>query len=314
MKIYFNRKPVLGPWGGGSKVLSAIVDECTRRQHQLFFEEELFRSTRYDVAVCIDPRHSQKAGSYDDLLTKCKREFTPIIQRVGDLGTHGKPELLDLVKRTATMSDILVFPSKWALDTLSAALAKDVSFKSIVIQNAPLPIFADYTHQTKQHLSYPIRLVTHHWSDNLKKGFDTYQFLSDYSHDHRDFFSFTFIGRKPYNTIISNYIKPLDAPELATELSKYDVYITASKEEAGANHVLEAIAVGLPIIYHSMGGSIPEYASNFGIEFTKNDDIIAILKDQLDNLLALNDAQKRKTINTVRHMASTYVDIIERIA
>jgi hypothetical protein len=41
MKIYFNRRPVSGPWGGGSKILSKIVTEARRRSHSVFFEEEL---------------------------------------------------------------------------------------------------------------------------------------------------------------------------------------------------------------------------------------------------------------------------------
>ena len=26
MKIYFNRKPVSGPWGGGNKLLASLMD------------------------------------------------------------------------------------------------------------------------------------------------------------------------------------------------------------------------------------------------------------------------------------------------
>lgn len=312
MKIYFNRKPVQGPWGGGSKILSAIVDECIRRGHSVFFEEDLFKNVRFDVALCVDPRYSQKAGDYDDLLRKCVYASTPLVQRIGDLGTHGKPELLDLLKRTIVTSDLLIFPSKWALDTLTAACSRDISTKSTIIPNAPLSAFARAEKRKRAH-TYPIKLVTHHWSDNHKKGFDTYQFLSDYSHDHRDFFNFTFIGRKPHNTYISNHIRPLNAQELVVELSKHDIYVTASKEEAGANHVLEAIALGLPVLYHSEGGSIPEYASSYGIEFTRNDDIISTLKSRLDELISMNDATKRKTLIAMSDMSSLYVDSFERI-
>ena len=35
MKIYVNRKPVLGPWGGGSKVLSAIITQLKRAGHDV---------------------------------------------------------------------------------------------------------------------------------------------------------------------------------------------------------------------------------------------------------------------------------------
>ena len=46
---------------------------------------------------------------------------------------------------------------------------------------------------------------------------------------------------------------------LSAIFPNYDIYLTASEEEAGANHVLESLACGLPIAYHENGGSIPEY-------------------------------------------------------
>lgn len=65
-----------------------------------------------------------------------------------------------------------------------------------------------------------------------------------------------------------DYISPKDDDFLAHELPKHDIYLTASEHEAGANHVLEAAACGLPILYHELGGSIPEYVAEFGIEFS----------------------------------------------
>ena len=50
-------------------------------------------------------------------------------------------------------------------------------------------------------------------------------------------------------------------------LSDSDIYITASEEEAGANHVLEALAAGLPIAYHKNGGSINDYCESYGKEY-----------------------------------------------
>ena len=55
---------------------------------------------------------------------------------------------------------------------------------------------------------------------------------------------------------------------MAHELPKHDIYLTASEHEAGANHVLEAAACGLPILYHELGGSIPEYVAEFGTEYS----------------------------------------------
>ena len=40
---------------------------------------------------------------------------------------------------------------------------------------------------------------------------------------------------------------------LVDVLPSYDIYLTASEEEAGANHVLESLAAGLPIVYRDTG-------------------------------------------------------------
>ena len=61
-----------------------------------------------------------------------------IIQRVGDVGTHGKPDLTDLVKQSIQYSDVCIFPSQWALDYVNA------SDNSIVIPNGPLSDFYEF--------------------------------------------------------------------------------------------------------------------------------------------------------------------------
>ena len=40
MKIYFNRKPVTGPWGGGNKTLTAITDKLLQTGHNVVYELE----------------------------------------------------------------------------------------------------------------------------------------------------------------------------------------------------------------------------------------------------------------------------------
>ena len=108
MKIYINREPVTGPWGGGNKIICNLSDRLKDLGHEVvyrLFDEDI------DVIYCQDPRPNQHGEWYQHFLNHRTLFKSKIIQRVGDVGTHGKPELFDLVKKTSNISDFLIFPS-----------------------------------------------------------------------------------------------------------------------------------------------------------------------------------------------------------
>lgn len=302
MKIYFNRRPAQGPWGGGSKILSAIIQECYSRKHELFFEEELSKDN-FDIMFCVDPRPNQFVNFGALVNKKSLNPKSKLIQRVGDLGTHGKPELLELVKLTSQFSDFLIFPSEWAKNYLSPSKE---NFQ--IIPNAPL---VDFIVEKKEKIfTEKLKIVSHHWSDNVSKGFEIYQSLDAFCKVNNDF-TFTFVGRKPSNIQLANHVPPLDIPGLIEELPKHDIYVTASKFEAGANHVLEAMALGLPVLYHKDGGSINEYCKDFGMMYKSFEELINLLKNRKNDLLSIqkNISYKR----SAKNMAQEYVNLFEAL-
>jgi len=303
MKIYFNRRPVPGPWGGGSKILSSIIEKCFSAGHQIFFEEQLLAVENLDILFCIDPRPNP-AVSFEHLLQyKQKHSSCKLIQRVGDLGTHGKPELLELVKKTTQFADVLIFPSSWAKNYLGS------NKPSVVIHNAPLKKFVNK--RTTKNDRAPLSIVSHHWSNNSMKGFEIYKALDNFCAYRPKEFKFTFIGRKPDNISLQNYIPPLDSDGLVNELPKHDVYITASKLEAGANHVLEAMAVGLPVLYHVLGGSINEYCEKYGMPYTDPQELFEILSNRKNEIITLSNSIDWN--KTSEDMAKEYVELFEKI-
>tara|TARA_R110002110_G_scaffold46764_8_gene140998 strand:- start:3617 stop:4345 length:729 start_codon:yes stop_codon:yes gene_type:complete len=201
------------------------------------------------------------------------RHSIPIIQRVGDVGTHGKPWLTQLVKASSTISDILIFPSLWAKEKISF---NQSNYE--IIHNAPLNVFHDFK-KTDYIDRDKIKVVTHHWSPNPKKGYSLYKKLDEYLLG-RDDISFTYIGQWPIEPLVnSEYHSPTgDNKFISEKISACDIYLTASEEEAGANHILEGMACGLPVVYHINGGSIPEYCKDYGLEFEDFDQMIDALK------------------------------------
>ena len=116
----------------------------------------------------------------------------------------------------------------------------------------------------------PLRLVTHHWSDNWLKGFKVYAevdrliaegLLPDVE--------LWVIGRWPQEIQwrAARTFPPANGEALARLLRQCHAYLTASLWEPGGMHFIEGIQCGLPVAYHEDGGGIVEVASRYGIGF-----------------------------------------------
>tara|TARA_B100001123_G_scaffold437566_2_gene570054 strand:- start:2225 stop:3163 length:939 start_codon:yes stop_codon:yes gene_type:complete len=306
MKIYINRKPVQGPWGGGSKFLLSLERELASSGFEISYSWKDIASA--DLIYCHDPRPNDEGVWFQDFINAKLKYGIPILQRVGDTGSHGKKDLTELVRASTAYSDFVIFPSKWAKEYVGFS-----GNNCSIINNSPLEDF--YKHRKLGHtLSEPIRIVTHHWSDNEKKGFETYRELASFCQANPDKYQFSYIGRfrHPLPDYGMTYFEPMDTGQISAELPLHDVYITASLEEAGANHVLEAMACGLPVLFHEGGGSINEYCSGYGLSYSCFDSLIKSLDQLILKYHVYTDAVKK--YNRVPHdMSIGYVDIARHI-
>ena len=299
MKIYINRRPKLGPWGGGIKTVNKLVNKLIQEGHSVCYKLE----NNVDVIFCIDPRPNEYGEWYQNFIDyRNVNPGTKIIQRVGDLGTHSKPELTKLVAQTLQISDFMIFPSEWSRDW--------IGFKGDnceVVHNAPMSIFYE-NRQANLTTSVKPKLVTHHWSMNPKKGFHFYQFLQEHI-DRTSEFDFKYIGRLPDEINIKNKTDPIAASALSIELPKNDIYITASIEEAGANHVVEALGCGLPVVYHEAGGSIDDYCKNYGESFETFENML----ESIRLVVASYSTYKNKALSYNRNNDDVVLKYLEMI-
>ena len=310
MKIYFNRKPISGPWGGGNKTVTSLAERMKSQGHEVCFE----LIDNIDIIFCFDPRPNNAGEWYQTFIEyRNQNPDCKIIQRVGDIGTHGKPELTNLVLQSTQLSDFLVFPSDWA--------RKAIKFNKKnydIIPNSPLKVF--YSNRKLNEITdNNIKIVTHHWSTNELKGFELYKKLRDKisqkTTSKENFnYEFTYIGRAPkdLNAEGITIIDPLEAEPLSKEISNHHIYLTASLVEAGANHVLEAMAAGLPIVYHSQGGSIPEYCAGYGIEYSEFDGMLTALSHIVTNYKYFRK-KVTKFDRIIDDTVDDYIDIINAI-
>jgi len=299
VKIYINRRPKLGPWGGGIKTVNKLVNKLIQEGHSVCYKLE----NNVDVIFCIDPRPNEYGEWYQNFIDyRNVNPGTKIIQRVGDLGTHSKPELTKLVAQTLQISDFMIFPSEWSRDW--------IGFKGDnceVVHNAPMSIFYE-NRQVNLTTSVKPKLVTHHWSMNPKKGFHFYQFLQEHI-DRTSEFDFKYIGRLPDEINIKNKTDPIAASALSIELPKNDIYITASIEEAGANHVVEALGCGLPVVYHEAGGSIDDYCKNYGESFETFENML----ESIRLVVASYSTYKNKALSYNRNNDDVVLKYLEMI-
>lgn len=279
-------------------MLRSIIEELQARGHRVALDEEFFLMQRADIILCIDPRPSSFV-SYEMLHAYRQKHGVKIVQRVGDIGTHGKPDLRHLVDVTTRLSDHVIFISNWAKDQVRTR------GDAHVIPNAASETFFMRSERNVR------KIVTHHWSNNPMKGFDIYESLDRHCADSGDY-DFTFVGRAPSSVTLRNHVQPLPEREMAEFLSSQGIYITASQEEAGGCHALEAIAAGLPVLYHRSGGGIVEYCAGRGIEFSSFPDLVSILtsrQHEIDAIRSLPPVER-----TARDMASEYASFIESVS
>lgn len=122
------------------------------------------------------------------------------------------------------------------------------------------------------------RVVTHHWSDNMNKGYQIYYDLW-YFLNKTENFEFVFIGKNvPEMFKEVPIIGPYVGLELSNAIRDCHIYITDSIYDSCPNHVIEAISCGLPILYRNHEGGAKELCELFpkkiGESYTNLEELI----------------------------------------
>ena len=273
MKISFGSEIVTGPWGGGNLFLINLKNYLTSNGHQVVFGLD---DKDIDIILFTDPRTGRGSTSLISSkdVKKYKRHVNKnvkVIQRINECderkNTFGTNEIYLTASNTA---DHVIFVSTW-LKNLYINLGMEESKSSVILAGSNKEIF---NHSNSAVLTnQKVKIVTHHWSSHVNKGFKIYDQLDKMllKDAWKERIEFTYIGNPSPDYKLSNskFINPLAGKELATELKRHHLYITASINEPSGNHHIEAAQCGLPILYLDSGG-IPEYCHGFGVSFTKD--------------------------------------------
>jgi glycosyltransferase involved in cell wall biosynthesis len=237
--------------------------------------------------IIVDPRDDlqNKAFGMDAIRAHLKRfPNVKVLHRINECDQRKSTDFMDKILSEANViSDCTVFIAEWLRD-YHAARWFDTSRKHTCIYNgADSRIFhpiGNIPYQTGK----TFRIVTHHWSNNWLKGFETYQEIDNLiSKGELPGVEFWVIGRWP-ETIrwkAARMYPPSSGEALGSLLRQCHAYVTASKWEPCGMHHVEGAQCGLPLIYHEDGGGIVEAGRKYGIGFRENvrDAVIAMKEE-----------------------------------
>jgi len=313
VKISINKKVVNGPWGGGNQILMLLVDFLVKKGFKISYSLDNDTS----VILIMDVKDESCSFSIKQIREFKKNKNVKIIQRINDNGSHRKNnEWLDdlIINVNKEMVDKTIFISKWIKNYFEAkGLKRD---NSVVIANgADRKLFYSYNNQRNK--DDPLRIVTHHWSRNMAKGYEIYDKLDKFCCSNPDIAHFRFIGRPLEGGILSNCEKIYSKPykEIGQFLRTEDIYVTATQYESGGCHIVEGMACGLIPLVKRGGGGTENYVEGFGfyydtfeelkseiLNFKNNYDIFIDAKNNMINYTYSNAEMCEQYWNVIKEM------------
>jgi glycosyltransferase involved in cell wall biosynthesis len=255
MKIYINRMPVRGPWGGGNHFVKAFVEMVPDMGHEIVNPADY--SAKPDVILCVGlANDGQCIGIEQAIMYKMMNPEVKIVLRVNE--NDARKGTSDVDRKLISVSehiDATVFVSDWMWEYFHKKGWKCKQNEPIINGCDP-EIFKP----GEKLDNGKVNIVAHHWSDNALKGADVYEAVDEFVGKNPDKFTFTYIGRTRSQFKHSKVIRPIHGKKLGEELGRYDVYVSGSRHDPGPNHVIEALACGLPTLVHRDGGGCVEFA------------------------------------------------------
>jgi glycosyltransferase involved in cell wall biosynthesis len=264
--VAFNMRPQRGPFGGGNQWLRQVSAYLKRCGYD----------TRFDRAEGVDLVLGTHAGlsgglsiSYDDVLRAKERNPRLLcVQRINDNDVRkGTGEMDRFLAQCNRAADHTVFVSEWLRDYHAERWFDRTRPHSVIPNGADPAIFHPFGNRPWQP-GQPLRFVTHHWSDNMSKGFDIYTEMDALIAGGRlPGVELWVVGRWPAQITwrAARTFAPCAGVALATILRQAHVGLTASRFEPGAMHPVEAMQCGLPLLYHPDTGGTVELGRNFGV-------------------------------------------------
>ena len=205
------------------------------------------------------------------------------------------------------LADATVFQSIFSQESNYALGMSKCDYSTIIYNGVDRNVFYSKTSGLS---GGRIKIIASSWSSNINKGFDVYEYLDN----HLDFekYEMTFVGNSPVNFKNIRMLDPLNSKELANELRRNDIYISASRNDPCSNSVLEALACGLPVLCRNEGGhpELIKIAGEAGAIFNTSQEIMDLLDEIIINY---DEIQSRIIASDIKNISNQYVDFFNQV-
>ena len=313
MKISIGSKIIDGPYGGGNEFLKNLTHYIEKKGHTVvnsLVDDDI------DIILLTNPLFDSETSTFNSADIEYYLTFinnnSLVFQRFNECDERKNTNHVNkkLIKSNRQV-DLNIFVSDWLKHLFeNLGLNKEKNFS---ILGGPLGKKFNSTNKIYWTKNKSLKIVTHHWSSNLMKGFDIYSKLDSLvKNNNLDFkIEFTYIGNIPDNVNFENtsVVSSMSTEKISNELKKHDIYITGSINEPSGNHHIEAAQCGLPILYRDSGG-IPEYCDGFGVSF--NDNFIEKLQEIIDDYSKYKNRIKKYPFSS-KKMCDEFFDLFEKL-
>ncbi len=312
MKIAIGFNVKNSAWGGGNQFAISLIKEAKAKGYKITTE---LKDKDIDIILFTDPRSFNEGVSFGSLDILMYLLFINkkaiVVHRLNECDERKNTKYMNkFLKWSNYFSDHNIFIASWLRNL--EIYQKDKSY-DVILNGADKEIFKSYRKNIWDSEN-KLKIVTHHWSGNLMKGFDIYKKIDELLMNNyfKGKINFTYIGNLPKNFSFkkARHIKPLYGVNLAKELSKHHVYITASINEPAGMHHIEGALCGLPIIFRN-SGALPEYCEEFGIGFYDSFFIEAI-EEMMNKYKSFKSKMEEYPYDS-RNMTNQYFDIFEKL-
>ncbi len=317
MKISIGSKIIDGPFGGGMEFLKNLISFLENNGHTVINH---LNDKDIDIILLTNPLISSETSTFDsydiEFYLKFSNSQAIVFQRFNECDERkGTNNINFKLNKFNQVVDVNIFVSDWLKNNFNQFdLSKK---KSYVVKGGPNKDIFNNKNKIYWNKKSKLKLVTHHWSDNLMKGYLEYKKLDNFlnSEKYRDLFEFTFIGNKPKDMKFNNIkvLEPLGGKDLASELKLHDIYITASENEPSGNHHMEGALCGLPILYKNSGAT-SEYCKDYGVSYEIDSffDSLDLIKENYDNLVCKLNEYPYDFINAANSFDHIFSEIYDK--